>query len=292
MNIFRLALIILALGIVTGADAQKRKTTKKKSKTTKVVKKQEPVLAVPLDSLVGKAYAGKVGRTVVDFFGNRNTYGDVVQELYLWRDSIYALRQINGSEENYLFGKFSYDGKMLKIGEYQYAPQKDGSALKLQKMQQNKEVREGSLPSVSPTNIVNTLFLRGKYLDRPTIQDEAEKQNALTCLTIAAEYGLPEAKEYLLSYYQKKAERGDVEAIRYLYNDALGKKDYPSAVSLLDKLIAISPDNPGIQCDKGSLLLAQGKNSDAKKLWKKFRKAHASYANTASHPFCVKMRGK
>ena len=40
MNIFRLALIILALGIVTCADAQKRKTTKKKSKTTKVVKKQ------------------------------------------------------------------------------------------------------------------------------------------------------------------------------------------------------------------------------------------------------------
>lgn len=292
MNILRILLIAIAFGIVNGADAQKRKTTKKKAKTTKVVNKQEPAIAVPLDSLIGKAYTGKVGRTVVDFFGNRNTYGDVIQELYIWHDSIYALRQLNGSEENYIFGKYSYDGKTLTTGEFKYTPDKDGSALKLQKTVQNKETREGTLPSVSPTNIVNTLFLRGKYLDHMTIQEEEDKQNALTCLSITAEYGIPEAQQYLLSYYQKKADAGDVEAIRFLYNDALKKQDYPNAISLLDKLITISPDNPEIQCDKGSLLLAQGKSSDAKKLWKKLRKTHASYANTSTHPFCVKMRGK
>ncbi|MBQ0074748.1 MAG: hypothetical protein KBT34_11190 [Prevotella sp.] len=290
MKYNRIIILSLALCLTATMSAQKRSTSRKKAKTTKVVKTQETNFNVPIDSLIGKAYTGKIGRTVVDFFGSRNTYGDVIHELYLWHDSIYALRQLNGSEESYSFGKYSYDGKTLTIGEFHYTPQKDGNALMLQKMNQNKEVREGIIPAVSPENIANILFVHGKYLDHMSIQEEEDKQNAFTCLSIAAENNVPGAYQYLYSYYKKKADNGDAKAIRYLYDEAMNMTDYTNACIYIEKLITIYPDNPELQCDKGNILLLQGNNSEAKKLWKKLRKSFADFVNTSSHPFCSKMR--
>ena len=90
----RLCLTLAILMFATALPAQRRSTTRRsKKRIATVAKPQKAVAILPVDSLVGRVYAGKVGQTVVDFFGSRTTYGDVTQQIYIWHDSIAVINQ-------------------------------------------------------------------------------------------------------------------------------------------------------------------------------------------------------
>lgn len=287
----KIKLLIVLLMFAVGAQAQKKKTTtKKKAKTTKVTKKPAAVVAVPLDAIVGKAYSGKIGQTVVDFFGTRNVYGDVNQEVYIWNDSIACIRQVNGNIEEYLFPSFTYSNNTLKMGDYTYTAAAEGASLQLQTMKQNNEKREGKLSSTSTGDILATFFARGKYLVGMTEQTDEDKRNARICLTAAAEGNVEGAKQFLADYYKKLAENGETDAIIYMMNSEAAAGRFSSAHGYIDQLIDKYPDNLDYQFDKGMLYVNEKKDSAAKKLWKKLTKKNPSYTASSKHPFCQKMR--
>lgn len=284
-----LALLLLA----TTLPAQKRKTTKrsKKSKTTAVVKKTEATV-VPIDSLIGKAYAGKIGKTVVDFFGSRVTYGDVTQQIYLWHDNIAVIDQRSGDTQEYLFMPYTLNGSTLSIGRFNYTTIKGGAALELQKITENNEARQGTLSSVSPLMMTDALYQHGKHLDKMTIQTDEDKQNALTCLNIAAEYGNSDAKQYLYEYYKKRADNGEIPALKYMMAYETDASNYADAIKYCDRLIELHPTEARWLCEKGSICLKQNKTSEAKKVYKKIKKVDEEFYQTSSHPFMKQMRGE
>lgn len=288
----RYRLLLLLLIVALGVQAQKSRTSRRKSaKTTKVTKKPvKQVVPVPFDSIAGKAYAGKIGRTVVDFFGTRNVYGDVIQEVYVWNDSIACIRQMNGSEVEFLFPVITYSDNTLKAGPYTYTVTDGGASLQLQSMTQNNEKREGKLSSSSVGNILSVLYVRGKYLDGMTIQTDEDKRNALICLTAAAQGNVDGVRETLEKYYKKRADNGEQEAMQWMVKAYANAGNYDLAHEYVDKLIELSPDDAKYQCDKGILYLAEKKDKDAKKLWKKIQKKYSSYIKTSSHPFVERMR--
>lgn len=260
--------------VATALPAQKRKTTKrKKARTTAVKTTKQTTDIVPLDSLLGKAYTGKVGQTVVDFFGSRTTYGDVTQQLYVWHDSTAVIYQRGGDMEQYLVLPYSLNGSTLTIGDYKYTTQQKGHALQLQKLTENKEVRQGTLTEVSPIMMAQMLYLRGKYLDGMTIQTDEDKRNALICLSIAAENGQKEAKEYLYNYYKKRAEKGEDAAIKYMLAYELNANNYAEAHKYCDMMIEKEPTNVSWLEKKHEIFIKEGKTSDAKKMMKKIKKA-------------------
>lgn len=289
-NIIKISIFLALFSFAINGMAQKRKTTKKKAKTTAIKKVAEPFKAIPVDSVIGKAYAGKVGQTVVDFFGSRKTYGDAIQELYIGRDSIAVLRQIKGAEEDYTLFKYRMQANMLCFSAYYYNVSDNGNKLTLKRMKENDEWREGPLSRTEPYNILNNIFLRGKYLDRMTEQTEEEKQEASAFIMMAAEGGIPEAQKYLLEKYRKRADNGEPEALRYMAQYEATSGNYASAHDYLDKLIDLNPSDASLLADKGLLYIEQNKTSDAKKIWKKIKKADSNFYNTSDHPFCVKMR--
>lgn len=271
---FRLCLMLAFLMLATALPAQKRKTTKrKKARTTAVKETKQATDIVPLDSLIGKAYTGKVGQTVVDFFGSRTTYGDVTQQIYVWHDSTAVIYQRGGDMEQYLILPYSLNGSTLTIGDYEYTTQQKGHALTLQKFMENKEVRQGTLNEVSPIMMAQMLYLRGKYLDGMTIQTDEDKKNALICLSIAAENGQKEAKEYLYSYYKKRAEKGEPAAIKYMLAYELNAVNYTEAHKYCDMMIEKEPNNVSWLQQKHDIFVKEGKTSDAKKMMKKIKKA-------------------
>ena len=287
----RLCLTLALLMLVTALPAQKRKTTRrKKSRVTAVAKPKTAVAILPVDSLVGRVYAGKVGQTVVDFFGSRTTYGDVTQQIYIWRDSIAVINQRDGSVEAYHFLPYTLIGSTLTIGTFRYTTLSGGATLQMQKTTENNEVRQGTLSRIDPSMMVNALFLHGKYLDGMTIQTEEDKANALTCLSIAAEYGRKDAQDYLCSYYKKRAERGDTAAVKYLLRHETAVGNYAEAHRYCDQLVANEPLSAAWLCEKGLLYVKQGKQSDAKKIYKRVRKLDKQFYETASHPFLQRMR--
>lgn len=287
----RLCLLLALIMFSTTLPAQKRKSTKRrKSRTTKVVKQRNDIAALPLDSLIGKVYAGKVGQTVVDFFGNRNTYGDVIQQIYIWHDGLAVINQRTTNSETYSFLPYTLNGTTLTIGQFSYLTLKDATAIELQKTTENNETRQGTLTSINPTMLVQALYLYGKHLDGMTIQTDEDKANALTCLNIAAEHGNKEAAEYLYGYYKKRAERGETPAIRYMMTYETAAGNYAEAHSYADKLIALDPQNMDLLCEKGNICLKQQKTSDAKKLYKKIKKQNNEYFKTAQNAFMNHMR--
>lgn len=289
----RICLLLALLMVATALPAQKRKTTarKKKQKTTAVAKKSEAVV-LPIDSLIGKAYAGKIGQTVVDFFGSRVTYGDVTQQIYLWRDSIAVIDRRSGDTQEYLFLPYSLSGSTLTIGQFKYTTIKGGTALELQKTTENKEVRQGTLSGVSPLMMANALYLHGKHLDNMTIQSDEDKRNALTCLNIAAEQGNAEARQYLYEYYKKRADNGEVPALRYMLAYETDAGNYAEAMKYCDSLISLYPTDAQWLCVKGLLCLQTDKTSEAKKVYKKIKKLDEEFYATSQHPFMKRMRGE
>lgn len=267
-------MILAFLMLANGVQAQKRKTTKKKkAKTTKVVKQQAvaPVVAVPLDSLLGKAYTGKVGQTVVDFFGTRNVYGDVTQQIYIWHDSTAVLRQINGTEEVYSVIPYSYNVSTLKIGQFTYIAAPDGASLQLQATKEKDEKREGKLVAENPQELLKGIYARGQYLNRMTEQTDEDKANARACLTMAAEADVDGAKAFLVDYYKKLADKDDREAIIYMMRYEASSGNYSAAHDYVDKLLDTDPDNVDLLNEKASLYDAAGKKSQAKKIRKKIK---------------------
>lgn len=289
-NYFKLCLLLSFLMLATALHAQKRKTTKrKKARVTNTMKAKPSAETVPIDSLIGKSYAGKIGQTVVDFFGTRTTYGDVTQQIYIWHDSTAVIYQRGGDEESYKILPYSLNGSTLTIGNYRYTTIKNGVALQLQKMTEGKETRQGTLASVSPVMMSQMLYMRGKYLDGMTIQTEEDKKNALICLNIAAENGQKEAQTYLYNYYKKRAEKGESNAIKYMYEYEKKAANYADAHKYCDMLISSEPQNALWLCEKGSLYLAEGKTSDAKKIMKKIKKVDNSFIKDKRHPFIKAM---
>ena len=287
----RLCLTLAILMFATALPAQRRSTTRRsKKRTTAVAKPQKAVAILPVDSLVGRVYAGKVGQTVVDFFGSRTTYGDVTQQIYIWHDSIAVINQRDGSVEAYHFLPYTLSGSTLSIGAFRYTTLSGGATLEMQKTTENNEVRQGTLSRIDPSMMVNALFLHGKYLDGMTIQTEEDKANALTCLSIAAEYGRKDAQDYLYSYYKKRADRGDTAAVKYLLKHETSAGNYAEAHRYCDKLIANEPQSAVWLCEKGLLYIMEGKMSDAKKIYKKVKKLDEEYYDTAAHPFLQRMR--
>ncbi len=287
---FRLCLLLSFLMLATSLPAQKRKATKrKKTRITNTTKGASQVEAVPIDSLIGKAYAGKVGQTVVDFFGNRTTYGDVTQQIYIWHDSTAVIYQRGGDTENYMILPYSLNGSTLTIGNFKYTTQKGGTALQLQKTMEGKETRQGMLASVSPVMMSQMLYMRGKYLDGMTIQTDEDKKNALICLNIAAENGQKEAQTYLYNYYKKRAEKGEVNAIKYMFEYEKNALNYSEAHKYCDMMISSEPQNALWLCEKGSLYLKEGKTSEAKKIMKKIKKVDNSFIKDKRHPFIKAM---
>ena len=77
-----LCMILALFMLATDLPAQKRKTSRrKKNRTAAVAKPQSAASIVPVDSLIGKAYAGTVGRTVVDFFGTHLSENKLLLQL-------------------------------------------------------------------------------------------------------------------------------------------------------------------------------------------------------------------
>lgn len=289
-KIIRISIFLALFSFAIDGMAQKRKTTKKKAKKTVVKKAPEVFKAIPVDSVIGKAYVGKVGQTVVDFFGSRKTYGDVNQELYIGRDSIAVLRQIMGAEEDYTLFKYRMQANLLCFSAYYYNVSDNGNKLALKRMKENDEWREGTLSRTEPYNILNNIFQRGKYLDRMTEQTEEEKLEASTFIMLAAEGGIPEAQKYVLEKYRKRADNGEAEALRYMAQYEATVGNYAAAHGYFDKLIDLNPSDASLLADKGMLFLQQNKASDAKKMWKKIKKADSNFYNSSNHPFCQKMR--
>lgn len=271
---FRLCLLLAFLTLATALPAQKRKTAKrKKARTTATVKNKVNSDIVPIESLIGRSYAGKVGQTVVNFFGNRTEYGDVNQQLYVWHDNTAVIYQRGGDMEQYLVLPYSLNGSTLTIGDYKYTTVKNGHALVLQKTMEEKEVRQGTLSEVSPVMMTQMLYMRGKYLDGMTIQTDEDKKNALVCLSIAAENGMKEAKDYLYNYYKKRAEKGEATAIKYMLEQELNAANYTDAHKYCDMMIEKEPDNVSWLQKKHDIFIKEGKTSDAKKMMKKIKKA-------------------
>ncbi len=176
----RILLLLALLITTTSLPAQKRKTVKrtKAKKTTTIVKKDESVV-LPIDSLIGKVYAGTTGRTIADFFGNRVTYGAITQQIYIWHDSIAVIDQHVGDTQEYLILPYTLNGSTLSIGQYRYTTIKGGTALELQKMKEGNEERQGTLTSVSPLKMSEALYYHGKHINGMTIQTDEDKRNDL-----------------------------------------------------------------------------------------------------------------
>ena len=287
---FILCLLLSFLMLATSLPAQRRKTNKRrKARVTNTMKAKPAAETVPIDSIIGKSYAGKIGQTVVDFFGTRTTYGDVTQQIYIWHDSTAVIYQRGGDEGKYIILPYSLNGTTLKIGDYRYTTIKNGTALQLQKMSEGKETRQGTLASVSPVMMSQMLYMRGKYLDGMTIQTDEDKKNALICLNIAAENGQKEAQTYLYDYYKKRAEKGENNAIKYMFEYEKKAANYSEAHKYCEMLISSEPQNAIWLCEKGSLYLAEGKMSDAKKIMKKIKKVDNSFIKDKRHPFIKAM---
>lgn len=287
----RILLSLALLITTTSLPAQKRKTVKrtKAKKTTTIVKKDESVV-LPIDSLIGKVYAGKTGRTIVDFFGNRVTYGDVTQQIYIWHDSIAVIDQRVGDTQEYLILPYTLNGSTLSIGQYRYTTIKGGTALELQKMKEGNEERQGTLTSVSPLMMSDALYYHGKHLDGMTIQTDEDKRNALICLNIAAENSNADAKQYLYEYYKKRADSGEMSAIRYMSDYETEAGNYASAIKYCEKLIDLNPKDMQWQCKKGTICIKTGNISEAKKVYKKIKKLDKEFYDNSPHPFMQHMR--
>lgn len=281
-----LALILLS----TSLYAQKRKTRRsKKSRPTAVVKRNTACV-LPVDSLIGKVYAGKVGQTVVDFFGTRTTYGDVTQQIYIWRDSLAVLNQRGGDTDSYLVLPYTLKGSTLNLGQFSYTTVNNGDAIEMVKTKENNEVRQGTLNRADPSMMVSAIFQRGKYLDRITIQTDEDKRDAFVCLSIAAEAGNKEAQKYLVEYYKKRADKGEKNAIMYMMRHETETGNYTAAHEYCDKLIEMAPENMELLCEKGSLYLLEGKKSDAKKIYRRIKKLNEDFYNSSQLPFMREMR--
>lgn len=289
--ITRLGLILALLMLANGVQAQKTKTKKKgKAKTTRTTKAPAKVAAIPIEQLLGKVYEGKVGQTVVDFFGTRNIYGDVKQQVFLWEDNTAVIRQVNGNIEEFTFGTYSYENNTLKINDFAYAASDNGNVIELQKTKQNNELRQGKLTVSEPGDLFELIYKRGKYLNADTEATDKEKQDARTYLHIAAAKNVDGAQEFLREYYSKLADNGDKNALLYLTKASAAAGKFSAAHGYIDRLIDIEPDNFTYQCDKGMLYLNENKQSAAKKLWKKLTKKFPSDIKSSEHEFCKKMK--
>lgn len=288
-----IALLLSSVVIPDATAAKKRKPAKKKAKVTAVA---TPTVAVlPVDSLLGKAYAGKIGQTVVDFFGNRNVYGDVVQDMLITADPnaemqhYVVIRQLNGVEELYIIEPLNYTDGIIKVGEHSYHTLADGT-LSLQPMTQNSEERKGVLTQTSAGGIMRMAYNHGKHLSGMSIQTDEDKRNARLLLGVASDNNIDDAREYFVTYNTRLAEKGDQKAIRCLFHIAMNAKNHDDAHKYIDSLIALDASKPELMADKGTIYLQQGKTSDAKKIWKKLKKNAADFVNTSEHPFCKAMR--
>lgn len=276
----------------TEADAQRRKTTRKKrARTTAVAKKpKEVVVAVPTDSLIGRVYGGKVGRTVTDFFGSRVTYGDVRHQVYVWRDSIAVLHHWGGDTDVYEVLPYKHNGTALTLGGFTYSTIRNGKALSLNKTTENKETREGILTLEEPEMMARAIYMRGKYLDGMSIQTDEDKRNALIMLRISAEEGDAEAQQYLAQYFKKRADKGEPDAIREMLDRETAATNYAEAHKYIDMLIAMEPENMELLCEKGTLYVSEGNESAAKRVYKKIRKGDREFFEASQNPFLVSMR--
>lgn len=302
MNIKYIILIIASLLTFTTADAQKRKTSKKKkaARTTKVVKSTAPeyITTLPIDSLANKVYQGVIGKTVVDFFGTRETYGDVRQQIMVTTHNDYVqkeleqcaiIRQLNGAEEVFIIKPYTYENGDLVIDNFTYKILPSRS-LQLQKTTQKDEAREGTLDATDAQSLLAEMFRYGKYLSGMSIQTDEDKANSLLLLTTCKAMNYAGAAEFLQQLMEKRVEKGDAQAMNYLLRSAKDAKDYKKALDYADMLIDLSPNDPALLADKGAIYLLQGKKNDAKKIWKKLNKLDSSFAKNSKHDFCVKMR--
>lgn len=302
MNIKYIILIIASLLTFTTADAQKRKTSKKKkaARTTKVVKNTTPeyITTLPIDSLANKVYQGVIGKTVVDFFGTRETYGDVRQQIMVTTHNAYVqkdlqqcaiIRQLNGAEEVFIIKPYTYENGDLVIDNFTYKILPSRS-LQLQKTTQKNETREGTLDVADSQALLAEMFRYGKYLSGMSIQTDEDKANSLLLLTTCKAMNYAGAAEFLQQLMEKRAEKNDAVAITYLLTCAKETKDYKKAHDYADMLIDLSPDDPTMLANKGTIYILQGKKNDAKKIWKKINKLDSSFAKNSNHEFCLKMR--
>lgn len=267
---------------------KKRAKTKGKAQPAKVV---TPKLAsVPVESLAGKAFSGAIGKTVVDFFGNRNTYGDVTHDIYITPDhQNVIIRQAAASEVIYFIEPMKYADGTFTADAYKYSTTADGG-LYLTPMKVGDEQRQGTLSSAAPDNILHEMYQYGKYLSGMTIQTDEDIQNAKLLLSVTAEKGVEGAAETASKFYKKLSEKGDTDATQSLLKKALKENDYATAHDCYNKLIEQNPDNCDLLAENGLLYVKEGKMSEAKAVWKKLRKLNRNFADTSSHPFCLRMR--
>ncbi len=294
-NLLRIILMLLAVVLVAmPASAQRKKSRARKAKTSKrkTVKKQEPLVAVPLDSLVGRSYSGEVGQTVVDFFGTRKTYGAVHHDIYVYSPTQLVYHYYAGDTDSLLIRPYQYSGCLLTMGPFTYQALDNGHSLQLQKTKEKGEDRQGKLLLTDPKPIIDATYRRGNYIDRSGDLTDEERKESLTMIQVAADAGHDEARTYLRTIRTREAEAGDEAAIGWLIQQDIAAGNYSDARKWIDKEAKRHPDDPRWLCDKGSVYLAEGNTSAAKKLLKQIKKLDADYYNSAEHPFLQAMKGK
>lgn len=285
----RYVLLLLIMCTALTVSAQKRKTPpKRKPQPAKVI---APKLEkMPAALLAGKAFKGIVGQTVVDFFGDRNTYGSVVHDVYISSDLKHVVvRQSVASEVVFFIEPLNYADGAFAVDGYKYLTTAEGG-LYLAPVKVGSDQRTGTLATVAPDKFLSAMYEYGKYLSGMSIQSEEDVRNAKLLLAIAEEKGVTGASASLLDYDKKRAEKGDRDSIEKLLKKATDANDYASAHLYLDKLIALDPDDAEKVADKGLLYVKAGNKSEAKRIWKQLRKDNREFADTSSHPFCLRMR--
>lgn len=81
--------------------------------------------------------------------------------------------------------------------------------------------------------------------------------------------------------YETIAQEGDADGynfLAYLYAEGkLGQADYSKALSIIEKAIALNPNNPDYQDSKGEILLMKGDIKSARKIWNNINKKNPLY---------------
>ncbi len=289
-----LCLMAVMFFSATDVMAQRKTTRSKKAKVTrKKTKTAEPKLvSVPIDSLIGRDYYGVVGKTVVDFFGSRKTYGELVHEIYVASDSNVVFHYKAGDTETFTVMPYTYNGAILTVNGLAYQAVQGGAALNLPSTKENGESRQGRLTRCDASLLINETYKRGNYIDRSGDLTEEEQRQAYLCVAIAADAGHAEAREYLTKFYQRAADNGDVSAVKWLLARRMKDADYTAAHALIDSQIEREPQSAYWLCEKGLVYIAQNDKSAAKKLLKRVKKLDVAYYDEASHPFLQEMLKK
>ena len=238
-----------------------------------------------------------------------HAYGQGVQ-----KDStktvLWAKRGINSGDNNCktLLGKIYYEGQAVKKNYSEaFAYYREGDAenisncsVGLGNMYKNGEFVDVNLPKAIEcfTKAANQNNLDGIagliYIFAAESSDCYNLDMAIYWIKKHIAAGGTTFKQYLPTYlaeagryseaeqyYKTEAEKGSASAYNswaYLYvNGKLGAVDYSMALSLIEKAIALEPNNPNFQDSKGEILMKKGDTKGARRVWTIINKNYPSY---------------